>query len=147
MRSSRVNGRKGEEAGPVVGRGKGGELGRMRAGEGDEILITEVGGWFGAGDKENVGTGPETRGNELVSNDGFSVSCTADAVNASKGVCWGDDGRENGGRNSSVVLLGMDGAAIVLVLVDGGVVEVVGHGMMISLGTLRVFMLVSEPLR
>jgi hypothetical protein len=147
MRSSKVNGREGEESGSIIGRWKGGELGRMRAGEGDEILIAKVGGGFGAGDEENVGAGAETRGNELVSNDGLSVSCAADAVNTSKGIGWGEDCRENGGRNPSVVLLGVDGAAIVLILVDGGVVKVVGHGVMVSSGTLRVFMLVSEFLR
>jgi hypothetical protein len=143
LRGREVDGWKRDKVCAVICRLCGCERGGVGAGEGDEILIANESAGFGADDEEDVGTGPETGGGKLVADDGFSTGSRAEAAATLASVVRGDDGREKTKVEPSNTLLGVDCAAIVLVGVGGELVRVVGHGMIVSSVTRRVFMLLA----
>ena len=96
----------------------------MGTGNGGEVALAEEGAGIGAGDVEDVGSGPEAGGVELVCDDCFSANLAASNAAALMGFRWGDDGGEDGCAEPSDNLTGVEGAAIVLIGVDSGLVRV-----------------------
>ena len=99
----------------------------MFAGEGDEIIIANESAGFGADNEEDVWAGAEPRGSILVSDDCLASDGAANGGASLFWVCRGDDGREKT-LEASDDLLGVNGAAIVLVDVRAELVVLRVHG-------------------
>ena len=112
--SRSVNCRKGDDSCSIIGGLSSGEGGGVLTGEGDEILIANVCAGFGADDEEDVGTGAKAGREVLMPDDRLPANGASEDAASLPWVCWGDDGREKG-SGASDDLLGVNGAAIVLV--------------------------------
>ena len=105
--------------GSVVGWGRGAVDGCMGAGERDEVAMLDNGTGFSALNEDDVRVGDEARWNKLVVNGDFSLHCGDKGVTVLVQTARGDDGREKGLVVAAEDLLGVDGAAIVLVTFCG----------------------------
>ena len=99
----------------------------MLTGEGDEILIANESAGFWADDEEDVWATAKPRGDVFMSNDGLTSDRAAKDVAGLFGVGCGDDRRVKG-KGTSDDLLGVNGAAIVLIDVRAELVVLGEHG-------------------
>ena len=124
--------------GSVVGWGHGAVDGCVGAGERDEVAMLDDGTGFGALNEDDVGVGDESRWNKLVANGDFSLRCGDKGVAVLVRTARGDDGREKGLVIAAEDLLGVDGAAIVLISVGDELLRGGRHAMVGSPSSCRV---------
>ena len=133
-----LGGRKRDNVGSIVGWGRGAVDGCMGTGEREEVAMFDDRAGFSALNEDDVGVGDEARWNKLMANGDFSLSCGDKGVAVLVQTARGDDGREKGLVVAVEDLLGVNGAAIVLISVGNELFRGGRHAMIGSPSSCRV---------
>jgi hypothetical protein len=133
-----LGGRKRDDVGSIVGWGHGAVDGCMGTGEREEVTMFDDRAGFGALNEDDVGVGDEMRWNKLVADGDFSLSCGDKGIAVLVRTARGDDGREKGFIVTAEDLLGVNGAAIVLISVGDELLRGGRHAMIGSPSSCRV---------